>query len=242
LGTRISHLYPELPKALIPIAGKPFVVWLIEWLQGGGIESVHFAAGHLADELVVFVNRLAKSGEGVTIAREDRPLGTAGALKFAHAYICSDPFLVVNGDSMLPQLDFSALERSHHESDALATLVVTRVERAGQYGTVIFGEDGLLTTFREKRDNTAGWVNGGVYIVDADVMGRIQPGVKTSLETQVFPELARAGAIRAFPTEPPLLDIGTPKGVVATESYFRRHARPRGGPKAVWFPESDKFL
>jgi mannose-1-phosphate guanylyltransferase len=228
LGTRISHLYPALPKALIPIAGKPFVAWLITWLRRGGIDAIHLAAGHLADGLLTFVNYLAEGGERVTISREDRPLGTAGALRFAKAYVCSDPFIVVNGDTMLPCLDFGALERRHRESDASVTIAVTRMEQRGEYGTVVFDENGRLTAFREKRESTAGWVNGGVYIVDASVVEAIQPAVETSLETQVFPKLAREGVMYAFPTEPPLLDMGTPRGLKETESYMRRTAEREG--------------
>ena len=198
------------------------MAWLITWLRRGGIDAIHLAAGHLADQLLAFANQLAEEGGPITISREDRPLGTAGALRFTKAYVRSDPFVVVNGDTMLPSLDFAVLERRHRELEASVTIAVTRMEQRGEYGTVVFDESGRLTAFREKRESTAGWVNGGVYIVNAAVVEGIQPGVDTSLETQVFPKLAREGGIYVFPTEPPLLDMGTPQGLMEMESYVGR--------------------
>jgi NDP-sugar pyrophosphorylase family protein len=223
MGTRISQLYPALPKALIPVGGRPFIAWLIDWLRSGGIESVHLAAGHLAEDLLVLVNQLSERGERITIAREERPLGTAGALKFSEAYITEKPFAVLNGDTMLPQLDLLALQRSHQESDALVTIAVTRMEQAGRYGTVVFDERRRITAFREKQDTAAGWVNGGLYVMEAGVLDHIEPDVETSLEVEVFPELASKGRVYAHLSDPPLLDMGTPKGLQITESYLREH-------------------
>lgn len=267
-GTRLRTLYPDRPKALVPVAGRPFLEWQLEWLARGGVRQVHLAAGHLAEAVQAWLRtrgaprlRLGDHVCAVSFSAEPEPLGTAGGLRFAAETVAGDPLLVCNGDSLLPHLDFQGLEKCHRQFSKgwkkrrpdfqgleksrkkipnlgtsaslppLATLAVTRIEEAGRYGTVEFDADGLITAFREKADRRAGWVNGGVYVINRAVVGLIERGRPLSLETDVFPALAREGRLKAFPCDPPLLDMGTPEGLRATEAWLRAHARPgRGKP------------
>ena len=104
-GTRLRKLYPDRPKALVPVAGKPFIERQIDWLRRGGVKEIHCAAGHMAEQIEAW----AKSQKDVSVSREPKPLGTGGAVKFVEPHIHSDPFLVVNGDTLLPNLDFQRL-------------------------------------------------------------------------------------------------------------------------------------
>ncbi|MBU1694643.1 MAG: NTP transferase domain-containing protein [Verrucomicrobia bacterium] len=275
----MSALYPDRPKALVPIAGRPFLERQLEWLAAGGISRVHIAAGYMADSLLdwlrgrgepleksvqcsVFgVQRLStihQSPFTVSLSREPVPLGTGGGLKFAEPWIESDPFLVLNGDSLLPNLDFPMIGKKSADfsndwkkqgekfpmigknSEKVSNdwkipeavfpmigklppclIMVTQIEEAGRYGTVEFDGQRRVTAFREKEKRQGGWVNSGVYLLPRILLAALDPEVPLSLETDVFPELARQGRLLAFPAPPPLLDMGTPEGLEAMEDFFK---------------------
>ena len=223
LGTRLRTLYPDRPKALVPVAGRPYLDWLMDWLARRGVDRVHLAGGYRADALAGWLAGRAAPVPGITLSIEPERLGTGGGLKFVEPHIEGDLFLVLNGDSFLPGLDVPALLADADRHDADAVLAVTRIESAGRYGTVEFGADGRLTAFLEKADRQGGWVNGGVYAMRRAALGRLPAGRSSSLETDLFPALAREGRIRALPCPPPLLDMGTPEGLSATEDHLRRH-------------------
>jgi NDP-sugar pyrophosphorylase family protein len=276
-GTRLSELYPDRPKALVPILGRPFIEWQIAWLARGGVTDVHLAAGYKAELLAAYVEEVRSSGfkvrgleeeratvdrerqlpdgrsqesmpapqfpisglrlqvsgfrfplSALTLSAEPAPLGTGGGLKFIEPHLRSDPFLVLNGDSLIPNLDLQGLEAAHGTSSGDAppsavTLVVTQIKDAGRYGTVEFGRTGRITAFREKAPRADGWINGGAYVMRRSLLAQIPPGRAVSLETDLFPALAASGLARAYPAPPPLLDMGTPAGIEAMEAFLRTH-------------------
>ena len=224
-GTRLQGLYKDLPKALAPIAGRPFLQWQLEWLERHGIRDAHLAAGHLAQAIREWV-AAAGRGNTIKVSIEPTPLGTGGGLKYVQPFIRTDPFLILNGDSLLPNLDFRALVDNGQTPGALITLAVTRIESAGRYGTVEFDARKRVTAFREKAVRSGGWINGGVYLARGAQLERIKPGELVSLETDVFPALCVEGRLDVFPSAPPLLDMGTPDGIQAMERYLRNPATP----------------
>ena len=272
-GTRLASLYADRPKVLVPIAGKPFLEWQLEWLARNGITDIHLAAGYKAEAIRQWMSqcgmriadcglpdmgqrsqdsefRIPNSAIRITLSVETSPLGTAGGMKFVEPWIRSDPFLVVNGDTLLPNADagFSSLRslRTLRESSAdgeegsrrgrggrregfapPAAIAVTRIEEAGRYGTVEFAADGLITAFREKASRNEGWVNGGVYLLRKSVLAKIAPGQNVSIETEVFPSLVRERGLLAFPCPPPLLDMGTPEGISKMDQWL---TLPRSDP------------
>ena len=106
-GTRLRALYPDRPKALVPVAGRPFIEWQIDWLQRGGVTHFHLAAGHMADAIEAWA---AQQDLSITVTREPEPLGTGGAVAYVRPHLQPGAFWVVNGDTLLPNLDFQRLE------------------------------------------------------------------------------------------------------------------------------------
>ncbi|HMP75538.1 MAG TPA: sugar phosphate nucleotidyltransferase [Kiritimatiellia bacterium] len=219
LGTRLRDLYPDRPKALVPVRGRPFIAWMLDWLRAQGVERIHLAAGHLAHKLVEW--RAAEPPDDrLTVSQELMPLGTGGGLRFALDFIAGAELLVLNGDSFLPSLDLRAWLAAPLADGLDGALAATRIETPGRYGTVEFGPDHRVSAFLEKADRPAGWVNGGVYRLRRAVLERIPADRAVSLETEVFPAAARTGALAAHPTPPPLLDMGTPDGLRAMEDWL----------------------
>ncbi len=216
-GTRLQSLYPDRPKALVPLAGKPFIEWQTAWLRRGGIAHVHIAAGHLADQLHAWVARRGTNELRITVSTEPRPLGTGGALRYVEPLLHGDRVLVLNGDTLLPALAF---ENLYGAASGPVTLVAARMEESGRYGTVEFSANGALTAFREKAQRAGGWINAGVYLIARSVIREIGADKAVSLETDVFPSLVARGQVAVFQSGGPLLDMGTPDGLAAMEEYL----------------------
>ena len=225
LGTRLRSLYPDRPKALVPVAGRPVIAWMLDWLRENGIERIHLAGGHLAHQLVEWRAR-QPDDERLTVSREPAPMGTGGGLRYALEHVDGDEVLVLNGDSFLPALDLRAWLAAPLPGGAEGALAITRIEAPGRYGTVEFDADSVLTAFLEKADRPAGWVNGGVYRLRRETITGHPAHGSFSLETELFPALAARRALRVHPVDPPLLDMGTPDGLQAMEAWIQRDAGP----------------
>ena len=210
LGTRIAGLFPDLPKSMIPIAGRPFIDRLIERLHGF---EIVLCAGHQASALVDHVK-----GSGVRVVVEETPLGTAGALAFARRAVEheDETFLALNGDTFA-EFEPDALLALHKTVAADATLACYRVDEAEARGTVEIEGD-RLQGFREKAAQGPGWVSGGVYALEPRALDGVSTEKATSLEVDVFPALIASGrTIGAWRAPGHFWDMGTPDGLRAAE-------------------------
>ena len=221
LGTRLRSVVPSTPKVLASIGEKSFLELLVRQLRLQGIRHLVLCTGYLADQIE------SRFGDGriwdvsIEYSKEERPLGTAGAVKLAQRYLQDIPeFLVLNGDSFL-EIDFQSLIAFHRERDgAIATMAVTRVENASRYGTVHVDASGKVTGFAEKTGSEApGLVNGGIYILSRSVMQYIPDG-PSSLERDVFPQLLEQG-VYAQEQHGTFIDIGTPADYARAQELLR---------------------
>jgi NDP-sugar pyrophosphorylase family protein len=146
----------------------------------------------------------------IEYSREKTPLGTAGAIKQAQAYLRDEStFLVMNGDSFL-DVQFHRLFRFHHEHQGIATIAVLPVKDSARYGRVQMDADGRVTGFSEKTgDVRPGVVSAGIYVFNRTVLEHIPEG-PASLETDVFPRLVNHG-VYALEQPGTFIDIGTPE-------------------------------
>jgi len=220
LGTRIRSVNPDLPKALIPVNGKPFLERQIDWLYGKGIDKIHLALGHGAPLIQDWIISKSFSHLNLSVSVEAWPIGTAGALKWAEPCFKSDPFIVVNGDTILPNLDLEGFIES--SSNCLLTIVAVKTDNTERFGAMEIDSNDKILSFREKELKGTGRANGGVYAISARLMDKIERGKKLSLEENIFPGIVRDSQAKAFPCKPPLLDMGTPEGLEEMGKYFQQ--------------------
>jgi mannose-1-phosphate guanylyltransferase len=222
-GTRLRPLTSTIPKPVVPLAGRPFIAYMLEWLRGHGVTEVILACGFMADDVRAVLGDGSSLGLRLLYVEEPRPLGTGGALKFAEDLL-EDRFLMLNGD-VLTDIDLAAQLRQHETSGARATLALIQVADPSAYGLVLLRDDRSVREFVEKpgegalRDaGTAGngagggdLVNAGIYILERDVLSYISPaGTTSSIERDVFPRLVGEG-LYGYPASGYWLDIGTPE-------------------------------
>jgi NDP-sugar pyrophosphorylase family protein len=233
LGTRLRSVLADRPKALAPVAGKPFLELQIGLLRDQGARHFVLCVGHRAAQVQETFGDGGRLGVRIDYSLEgDRLLGTGGAIKLAERFF--DPAaVVVNGDTYL-DVDHNRVVRQHavarRESGAVATLTLARMEDARRFGTVDLDPAGqFVTGFREKDESTArpGWLNAGAYVIERELLDRIPPGEVRSVERDVFPAALRSGCkIAALPCERPFYDIGTPDDFRAFVDRYEelRHA------------------
>jgi len=210
-GTRLRPLTYTTPKAVMPLAGRPFLSFMLDWLRGHGVDDVVLSCGFLSEEVRLVLGDIYH-GMRLRYVVEEEPLGTAGPVRLAHDQgILGERLVVCNGD-VLTDVDLTAQVAAHEESGASATLALVQVEDTSSYGVVPTDADGRVEAFLEKTDADAptNRINAGVYVLERGVIESIPPGGTASFERQIFPGLVGAG-LRGFLAEDPYwIDIGTP--------------------------------
>jgi NDP-sugar pyrophosphorylase family protein len=215
LGTRIRPVLGGLPKLLAPIAGRPYLSYLLDWLARFGARRVVLGLGYQASAVVEHLRSYPANEIEITTTVEPRPLGTAGAVRFARSAVHSDPVLIVNGDSFVDANLCEFLEH-YRAAKTVGSILCAEVENAGRYGRVEVDAAGRIRDFIEKAPTFSGraFVNAGVYLLSASLLDDIASSESTSLERDVFEQLP-SGSLAAFTGHFRFIDIGTP------ESYAR---------------------
>jgi mannose-1-phosphate guanylyltransferase len=212
-GTRLRPLTESVPKPALTLVDRPFLAYMIEWLAEHGVEEVVLACGFLPDVLREALGDGSRSGARIRYVAEPRPLGTAGAIRYAADELGADldeRFLALNGD-VLTDLDLTALCEAHERRAARATIGLHPVSDAAAYGLVHSGEEGEVLAFLEKTgEHAPGEINAGMYVLERSVLDLIPPGEEVSIERDVFPRLVGEG-LGGLPLDGYWMDIGTPE-------------------------------
>jgi mannose-1-phosphate guanylyltransferase/phosphomannomutase len=204
--------------ALAPVGGQALILLTLRHLVGFGIRNVLLLAGRNEPEIREVLG--SGHGLGVTIQylEEERPLGTAGALKSAEPHLPDSPVLVVHGD-VLTDIDVSELIAFHLSEGCLATMAVKPRNAEKDCGQVMLQGNRITDFYDNGNEQGISIVNTGLYVLQPEVFGMIEAGKESRLETDVFPILARMGELSAFFFQGIWYDIRT------KENYQRAKAR-----------------
>lgn len=211
-GTRLRPLTLTTPKPVMPLAGRPFLTFMLSWLARHGVDDAILSCGHLSDA----VERvLGDSYEGMTLHHvvEEERLDTAGPVRLAFDQgLLQERLLVMNGDC-LADLDLTAELQFHVSAGAACTLGLVAVEDTTAYGVVPTREDGAVDAFLEKQAGPVptNRINAGAYVIERSVVeDYISPGRPCSFEREVFPALVGNG-LYGWQAGGYWIDIGTPE-------------------------------
>lgn len=193
-GERLRPLTNDRPKNMVPVAGKPIVEHQLEWLRSGGVTDVVFLCGYKAEVLESHVGDGSAYGLRVSYSLEKDPLGRGGALKQGWSRVLGVEETVVacNGDILTDQ-PLHELVTFHTDKSAAATVMLAPLR--SPYGIVDVGEDGRITSFREK-PVLPFWINAGIYVLSRDFFALLPD--KGDHETTTFPQLAAEGRLFGF--------------------------------------------
>jgi D-glycero-alpha-D-manno-heptose 1-phosphate guanylyltransferase len=164
LGTRLRTVVSDKPKCMAPVAGKPFLYYLISFLKDNGIENFIFSVGYLHE---IIEDYLKESFPALPykISLENEPLGTGGAIKLACSKTSAKNVLICNGDTLY-KIDLITLKKFHEEKQATCSLALKPMENFDRYGVVELNKNESVKTFKEKQFYKSGLINGGVYALN----------------------------------------------------------------------------
>jgi D-glycero-alpha-D-manno-heptose 1-phosphate guanylyltransferase len=208
LGTRLRDTLKDIPKPMAPIAGKPFLEYLIVNLVKNQFRKIVLAVGYKREKIKNYFGNGSQWDATITYSEEKEPLGTGGALKKALELVDETPVLVLNGDSIM-KIDMNKLISHHILKKAAVTIGTVYVKNAGRYGKVESNKMGEVTAFSEKGDRGPGFINGGVYVVNTSI-GETIPKGKVSLEKEILPLFLGKGLF-VLQGNDPFIDIGLPE-------------------------------
>jgi D-glycero-alpha-D-manno-heptose 1-phosphate guanylyltransferase len=224
-GRRITHLLPDIPKPMAPVAGRPFLEWIVRYLAAQDIRRVILSTGHLAAVVEKHFRAQPVPGVNVRCVPETEPLGTAGGFLNAICQAGDPPaaWLVLNGDSLAPA-PLDEMVQSIADPQMAGAILGVPMPDASRYGTILQDPKGELAGFNEKKSG-AGVINAEVYLFRTPAIGFFPDETPLSFELDVFPALmARAARLKVCVTNAPFLDIGTPESLPLAENFVRRNA------------------
>jgi NDP-sugar pyrophosphorylase family protein len=224
LGTRMRPVTETVPKALIPVAGEPFVSHQLRWLRDHGVREVVLSVGHLGEMIEAHVGPGTRLGLPVRYVREGRALrGTAGALRLAHDEgVLDDEFLVTYGDSFLP-VDFGVVGAAFRRSGRPALMTVFQNEGRWDTSNVVFDAAAGLVTLYDKRHATRpaadfAYIDYGLSALRREVVAREVPTGAVADLAELFHRLSVRGELAGWPVSERFYEIGSAAGLADLEA------------------------
>ncbi len=209
LGTRLQGILPDIPKCMAPVHGKPFLVYVLDYLVSQHINKAVLSVSYHKDQIINYFGKNYRSLK-IEYAIETALLGTGGAVKYALNQCLLDKVFVLNGDTYFTP-DLQAMENEQLKTLADITIAVKHMQETSRYGLVISDESGMITDFREKDPiDGGGWINGGVYLLNRNIFDNHRQQ-KFSLENDLFKNSITTLSMQAFKTDAFFLDIGIPE-------------------------------
>ena len=211
-GTRLRPLTYTTPKPVMPLAGRPFLTFMLDWLRGHGVTEAILSCGFMSDGVQAVLGDVY-GGMRLRYVIEEEPLGTAGPVRLAFDEgVLEERLLVLNGD-VLTDIDLTAEVARHEATGARCTLALIEVEDTASYGVVPTDAEGRVEAFLEKTEGEVptNRINAGAYVLERDVVEELVPaGRAVSFEREVFPRLVGEG-LYGWAVDGYWIDIGTPE-------------------------------
>ncbi len=220
LGTRLRQVVSEIPKPMAPVAGRPFLEYLLKYLGGYGIKKAVLSVGYKY-ELIREHFGEHYGDTSLVYAIEEEPLGTGGGLRNALRFINDSACFLLNGDTYF-NVPLNKLYAAHARNRNSLTLSLKKMHDFDRYGTVITENDRVME-FEPKKPCREGLINGGVYVIPPELFDSLPPHRKFSFEEDFLKPYTRAIRMGAFVSDGYFIDIGVP------EDYERAQREMGGG-------------
>ena len=215
-GTRLRTVVSDVPKPMAPVCGKPFLDFLLKQLKDENVSSVIVSTGYMAE---VIESSYPEGFEGmhISFSRETTPLLTGGAIKKATQNLNSELLIVLNGDSFV-KLDLEKISKFHREKGADITVLSVYMKDASRYGLLKLSSDSKVETFCEKKINSQGQINAGVYVFNSNLLKDYNEDI-FSFEEWLNNNLVKL-KVYAFISEEDFIDIGVPEDYERAQRFF----------------------
>lgn len=209
LGTRLKDVVSDMPKCLAPVAGKPFLDYLIQYYSRQGIENFIFSLGYKHEEILLFLGKYPQLRYSYVIEKE--PLGTGGGIKLALESLTDkeESILILNGDSFFG-INLKYFSAFHFRHNAELSIALKYMQNISRYGVVELEEGNRISEFKEKQYYSSGLINGGCYILKPDEFLKHPWPEKFSFEKEFLEKDGIEKKIYGYIENSYFIDIGIP--------------------------------
>lgn len=226
-GTRISELYPDIPKPMIPIDGVPVLEREIVSLREQGFTDIIITVSHMGHVIMNHFEDGSKFGVQITYYNEKVPLGNAGALFKLRNILGDEPFLLLNADAIF-DVDFNRMVEFHKNHGGGVTLFTHPNSHPYDSGLILANENGQVEKWLAKEDERPKYyknrVNAGLHVIDPKILDLVEVDtdeigtedengkiIKVDLDRQLLKPLQGTGNMYCYDSPEYVKDMGTPE-------------------------------
>lgn len=204
LGTRLAPLTREMPKPMLRVGARPILETIIEQLKSYGFSNIILSVNYKGDIIEDYFQDGSNFGVNITYIRENKRLGTAGALKLAKEYL-KDSFFVVNGD-ILTKVNFEQFMQFHKQHQNKITIGTRKYELQIPYGVVSIEEQNVTELVEKPTVNY--FINGGMYCLESEVLDFIPEDQYYDITQLINETMDSQMKVGSFPITEYWMDIG----------------------------------
>jgi mannose-1-phosphate guanylyltransferase len=220
LGTRLGPITKRLAKPAVPIGDQTIGERVLRWLHREGVTNVVMNLHHLPETITSVIGDGAQLGMTVRYSWEPTLLGSAGGPRHALPLINSDPFLIVNGDT-LADVALGPVVDAHRQAGADVTMVVIKNPAPDRYNGVVANADNVVTGFIPKGHSSSSWHFVGIQVVNKSVFAPLPDDTPIETVSGVYREMiGTLPRVRIYPVTATFHDVGTPEDYEATCRAF----------------------
>jgi len=224
LATRLRPITEAIPKAMLEVAGEPFVAHQLRHAAQHGIGTVVLCVGYLADRIEAFVGDGSAFGLRVVYSYEPpKLLGTGGALRNALPLLGAE-FLMQYGDSFL-EVPYAPIVAALRQSGKQALMTVYRNEGRWDTSNVEFVAGQIRDYDKQQRRPTMAFIDYGLGAFRAEAIGDFPAGQRFDL-SDVYRSLLAKGELAGYEVRQRFYEIGSPEGLAETDRYLRARSKP----------------
>lgn len=208
-GTRLRSVVSDVPKPMAPIAGRPFLELLLDYLQPFGFDHIVLSTGYMHEKIEAHFGS-AYRGMRLSYAVETEPLGTGGGILNAFSQCDDDDVVVLNGDTLF-KVDYQLLADFYRHHNTRLAIILRQVADVARYGSVEMNCCDRIARFTEK--NIAGGmgsINGGIYMMNRSLFEGYQVGDAFSFEKDIMQRRYMDEPFFAYVDNGYFIDIGIP--------------------------------
>jgi MurNAc alpha-1-phosphate uridylyltransferase len=223
LATRMRPVTERIPKALIEVAGRPFVEHQLALLRREGVERVVLCVGFLGEMIEASVGDGARYGLSIKYSFDgERLLGTGGALRRALPML-GEQFFVLYGDSYL-DIAYAPVQAAYRNSGKPALMTVFRNEGRWDASNVLFDGESVVRYDKRRPSSDMKFIDYGLGIVSSDVL---KAGHDEAFDlAELYATLAREGRLAGYEATTRFYEIGTPSGLAEADGHLRGRLQP----------------
>ena len=228
-GTRLRPITDRMPKALVPVGGRPMIEFALLLLSHYGVRDIVINLHHFGTQIEDYLGDGQRFDVKISYSQETELLETGGGLLKAKAFLQDDTFIVINTDALI-DVDLAAVLNDHRQNHAAATLVLRPDIDADRYGSIDIGADGRICRFLEHRpkDRPVGAITKlmftGLQILEPRVFDYMDVSEQKKFSTtrETYPRMLRAGErLFGYSFEGFWQDLGTIERIEAAQQKLR---------------------